>query len=76
MLKSLEGEIAQALQEVEEGPLDMNYILSSGLDLNYFEAKSGVSEEPESEELREVQTKTLYGMAEVFIRTIRHLDAA
>lgn len=74
LLKSMEGEIAQALQEVGEGPLDLNYILSSGLDLNYFEEKSGVSEEPESEELREVQTKTLYGMAEVFIRVFRHLD--
>lgn len=74
LLKSMEGEIAQALQEVGEGPLDLNYILSSGLDLNYFEEKSGVSEEPESEELREVQTKTLYGMAEVFIRVFKHLD--
>lgn len=76
LLKSKEDEIAQALQEIGEGPLDMNFIMSSGLDLNSFAAKSGESEEPESEELREVQTKTLYGMAEVFIRVIRHLEKA
>ena len=76
LLQTMEGDIAQALQEVEEGPLNLTYILSSGLDLNLFEAKSGVSEEPESEELREVQTKTLYGMAEALIRVFRHLDLA
>lgn len=76
LLRAKEEEIAQALQEVEDGPLDMNFIMSSGLDLNHFAAKSGDSEEPVSEELREVQTKTLYGMAEAFIRVIRHLETA
>lgn len=75
LLKTKENEIAQALQEVEEGPLNMSYITSRELDLNSFTAK-GDSEEPESEELREVQTKTLYGMAEAFIRVIRHLEKA
>lgn len=75
LLKSKEDEITQALQEVEEGPLNMSYISSRELDLNSFAAK-GDSEEPESEELREVQTKTLYGMAEAFIRVIRHLEKA
>lgn len=54
----------------------MNYIMSNSLNLNYFASKSGSSEEPESEELREVQTKTLYGMAEGFIRILKKLDAA
>lgn len=76
LLKSKKDEIAQALQEVGEGPLDMSFIMSSGLDLNNFAAKSGESEEPELEEQREVQTKTLYGMAEAFIRVIRHLEKA
>lgn len=75
LLKTKENEIAQALQEVGEGPLNMSYITSRELDLNSFVAK-GDSEEPESEELREVQTKTLYGMAEAFIRVIRHLEKA
>jgi len=76
LLKSKEDEIAQALQEVGEGPLDMSFIMSSRLDLNGFAAKSGESEEPESEEMREVQTRTLYGMAEAFIRVIRSLEKA
>ncbi len=74
LLRDKEEEIEQALAEVDEGPLELNFIMNSGLDLNRFTTKSGVSEEPESEELKEVQTKTLYGMADSFIRVITHLE--
>ena len=73
-MRDKEEEIEQALAEVDEGPLELNFIMNSGLDLNRFTTKSGVSEEPESEELKEVQTKTLYGMADSFIRVITHLE--
>ncbi len=76
LLQSVEGDIAQALQEVQEGPLNINYIMSSSLDLNHFAAQSGTSEQTESEEDREVQTRTLYGMAEALIRVIRQLESA
>ncbi len=74
LFRAKEDEIAKALQEVEEGPLDMSFVMANDLDLDRFAQKSGVSEEPESEEQREVQTKTLYGMAEALIRVIRHLE--
>lgn len=74
LLRSMNHEIQSALQEVEEGTVDMNYILNGSLDLNAFEANSGTSEQPASEEQREVQTKTLYGMAEAFIRVVKHLE--
>ncbi len=74
LLKSMNDEIRSALQEVEEGSVDINYILNGSLDLNKFETNSGKSEQSESEEKREVQTKTLYGMAEAFIRVIKHLE--
>ncbi len=74
LLRDKEEEIEQALAEVDEGPLELNFIMNSGLDLNRFTTKSGVGEEPESEELKEVQTKTLYGMADSFIRVITHLE--
>ena len=61
---------------MDDGPLDLNFIMNSRLDLNSFAATSGESEEPETEELREIQTKTLYGMAEAFIRSVKHLEKA
>ncbi len=76
LLRSMNNEIRNALQEVEDGSVDLSYILNGSLDLNTFEANSPASEQPESEEMREVQTKTLYGMAEAFIRVIKHIDAA
>ncbi len=76
LLEDKRKEIADALKEVDDGPLDLNFIMNSRLDLNSFAASSGESEEPESEELREVQTKTLYGMAEAFIRAVKHLEQA
>ena len=42
---------------------------------NGFASKSGISEQPENGEEREVQTKTLYGMAEGFIRVLKRMDA-
>ncbi len=76
LLESLSGEIEEALKEADSGMPDMHYIFSSGLNLNDFAMRSGSNEEPETEELREVQTKTLYGMAEGFIRVLKHLDTA
>ena len=75
LLESMGGEIAQALQEAGDGPVSMNYIFTNGLNLNDFASRSGSSEQPQTEELREVQTKTLYGMAEGFIRVLKKLDA-
>lgn len=72
-LQSIKEEIAQALQP--DGKADLNFVTSNQLDLNHF-ASRGSSEEPETEELRELQTKTLYGMAEGFIKILRRMDAA
>ena len=76
LLEAKKKEIEEALKEVDDGPLDLNFIMNSRLDLNSFAATSGESEEPETEELREIQTKTLYGMAEAFIRSVKHLEKA
>lgn len=76
LLQSVEGKIAQALQEVQDGPLDINYIMSSSLDLNYFGSRGGLGEKMEGQTKgeEEIQTKMLYGMAESFIRVLRQLD--
>lgn len=80
LLEAMSGEIEDALKETGDGmldgPVDVRYIFADRLDLNEFEMRSGRSEEPESEELREVQTRTLYGMAEGFIRVVKRLDVA
>ena len=72
----MHDDITKALQDEEGSQVDINYITSGRLDLNYFAESSGSSEEPESEELREIQTKTLYGMAEGFIKVLKRLDAS
>lgn len=74
ILNAKKEAFTEALEEAAEGPMDLNVVMSSGLDLNQFAAKSGESEEPESETLREVQTKTLYGMAEAFIRVVKQME--
>lgn len=76
ILQAKKEAFTEVLEEAAEGPMDLNFVMSSGLDLNQFAAKSGESEEPESETLREVQTKTLYGMAEAFIRVVKQLEKA
>jgi len=76
LLRSMHDDITKALQDEEGSQVDINYITSGRLDLNYFAESSGSSEEPESEELREIQTKTLYGMAEGFIKVLKQLDAS
>lgn len=76
LLRSMHDDITKALQDDEGGSIDINYITSGRLDLNHFAESSGSSEEPESEELRELQTKTLYGMAEGFIKVLKQLDAS
>lgn len=70
--------ISQAVRQEEDEPVDIHFIVSGGLDLNNFVAQSGQSEEADSssKEEREVQTKTLYHMAEGFIRILRQMDAA
>lgn len=75
-LQSVQDEIEQALHEIEDAPVDIHYVFTGGLNLNEFAAKSGSSVQPEkeNEEMREVQTKTLYGMAEGFIRVLKKLD--
>lgn len=55
--------------------MHIDYIFTGGLNLNGFASKSGISEQPENGEEREVQTKTLYGMAEGFIRVLKRMDA-
>ncbi len=78
-LQSMEEEIAKALQP--EGAAELHFVMSDRLDLNHFAAQSGRNEKPSeemplpSEEMREVQTKTLYGMAEGFIRILHQMDA-
>lgn len=76
LLKSMDEDFTQALSEVQDGTVQISYMMSRSLDLNFIEGKSGAGEEPESEELREVQTKILYGAAENFIKVIKKMDAA
>ena len=52
----------------------IHFLTSAGLDINDFSANSGKSKEPKNEAQREVQTKTLYGMAEGFIRALKMID--
>lgn len=74
MLQGLQDELANAIrQEDEEKPM-LHFVTSSQLDLNDFSAKSGESKEPETEELRQLQTKTLYQMAEGFIKVLSRID--
>ncbi len=73
-LKSVDGKFTQALQGVQDGPLQISYVTSTNLNLNHFAAQSGTSVQPETEEEQEVQTKVLYGMAEGFIRVLRQLE--
>lgn len=68
--------ISQAVRQEEDEPVDIHFIMSGNLDLNHFAGQSGQSEEVGSEEEREVQTKTLYHMAEGFIRILKQMDAA
>ncbi len=74
LLQSKKDDIIQALKQEQDETVDLNFVMSDRLDLNQFAANSGRSEEPESEELREVQTKTLYGMAEGFIRVLKQIE--
>ena len=76
MLQGKVEEISQALRQEEDEAVEIHFIMSGNLDLNHFAGQSGRSEEQESEEAREIQTKTLYGMAEGFIRILRQMDAA
>lgn len=73
--KSSNEKLEQALQEAGDTPVHIDYIFTGGLNLNGFASKSGISEQPENGEEREVQTKTLYGMAEGFIRVLKRMDA-
>ncbi len=73
--KSSNEKLEQALQEAGDTPVYIDYIFTGGLNLNGFASKSGISEQPENGEEREVQTKTLYGMAEGFIRVLKRMDA-
>ncbi len=74
-LESMNDDLTKMLQNEQEGAVQINYIMSRQLDLNHFANSSGNSEEPADDNLREVQTKTLYGMAEGFIRILKQLDA-
>ncbi len=78
LLYEKKSEISQAIVSgagLESEDAKLHFITSSKLDLDHFAAQSGVSEEPETEEVREIQTKTLYGMAEGFIRVLKSLDS-
>lgn len=68
--------IAEALRGEEDLETDIHFVTSHDLDLNRFSQGGGKSEEPESEAVREVQTRRLYGMAEGFIRVLQQMDAA
>ena len=74
LLQSMQDEFVKELKQDDmEEPL-INFITGTGLNLNDFAAKSGKSEEPQTKQLREVQTKTLYQMAEGFIKVLKRID--
>lgn len=74
-LQSMQDEFAKEIGQSDEEIPSLNFITGKGLDLNEFFAKSGKGEEPETEQLREVQTKTLYQMAEGFLKVLRRYDS-
>lgn len=75
LLQSMQDEFAKEIGQSDEEKPSLNFITGKGLDLNEFFAKSGKGEEPETEQLREVQTKTLYQMAEGFLKVLRRYDS-
>lgn len=76
LLQSMQDEFEKEIGQEEEEKLSLNFITGKNLDLNDFFAKSGKGEEPETEQLREVQTKTLYQAAEGFLKVLKRLDHA
>lgn len=65
-VEELLGELTGDVSENE-----VQIVFSGHLDLVHFELAAGKSEQPVDEELREIQTKELYGIAEKMIRFFR-----
>jgi len=76
LLQSMQSEFAKELKQESDGwdEPEIRFITGISLNLNDFVAKSGKSEEPQTEQLREVQTKELYRMAEGFIKVLKRID--
>lgn len=72
-LKQEQPRMEQLLAELtEEGASnEVRVIYSNHLDLTRFELAGGKNEQPSDENLREIQTKELYGIAEKMIRFFR-----
>ena len=75
-LRAREQEIARVLQEElgEDVNVKTRIVTQKSMDLNRFMNTSGRNQQPETEQEREVQTKTLYAMAEGFIRVLQKLQ--
>lgn len=74
LLQSMQDEFVKELRQEDMEEPSINFITSAGLNLNDFAIKSGKSEEPQTEQLREIQTKTLYQMAEGFMKVLKRID--
>ena len=74
-LRAKEQELMQALKEEqgEEVEASIRIVTQKNMDLNRFMNTSGRSQQPKTEQQREVQTKTLYSLAEGFIKVLQKL---
>lgn len=69
-LQREQGHVEELLGELtgDANENEVQIVFSEHLDLVHFELSTGKSEQPADEELREIQTKELYGIAEKMIR--------
>lgn len=72
-LQNEQARIEELLSEPTDEAFEneVQIVFSEHLDLVHFELATGKSEQPASEELREIQTKELYGIAEKMILFFR-----
>lgn len=67
------GAIAGNVEDIEE--VGFQIIISQELDLNTFVGEKKLYPEEQTEEERRIQTSTLYGIAERFIKALKKIDA-
>jgi hypothetical protein len=79
-LKSNQDALVSALQDGEDTTVDIRFLTSDNLDLSNFgktdkNAQNDETEADSAKDTRQLQTKTLYHMAEAFLKTVKQLSA-
>lgn len=85
-LKDNQGALMSALKDGDDTPVDVRFLTSDNLDLSNFgksdknEQANGTQDATDAnagdvKETRQLQTKTLYHMAEAFLKTVKTLSA-